>query len=106
MNENHPKPNPTPKGFIAFCETKLRYEKGFKAWITLGPYLVGALVLEKTVAEHGEATSSLASWMGFLAYLILFPLMWQRILKLIALKITTPVRTFRPTLPINTNGED
>jgi hypothetical protein len=79
------------KGFIVFCETSLRYEKGFKAWIFLGPYLLGALGLETLITGHAKAGSTLGPWLGFLAYLILFPLAWRRILKLVALKKSTPV---------------
>ena len=83
------------KGFIVFCETKLRYEKGFKAWIFLGPYLLGALGLETMIAVHAKTVTALGPWFGFLAYLIVFPLIWRRVLKLITLKTATPVVPLR-----------
>ena len=76
--------SPRHVGFIAFCETKLRYEKGFKAWIILRPYLLGALGLEMMIAEHAKSETSLGVWLGFLAYLILFPPYWREILRLVA----------------------
>ena len=88
-------PNQKLKGFIVFCETKLRYEKGFKAWIFLGPYLLGALGLEMMIAEHAKSATALWPWIGFLAYLILFPPGWQRILRLVTLRKTTPVVSLR-----------
>jgi hypothetical protein len=70
------------KGFIAFCETNLRYEKGFKAWVVLGPYLFGAFVLEVFVNSFGNTPSTkIALWAGFLLYLIVFPEIWRRVLK-------------------------
>ncbi len=69
-----------PKGLIVFCETKLRYEKGGKAWLFLGPYLLGAVGLEM-VLDLGRPTSGPWSVLGFLAYLVVFPSVWQRILK-------------------------
>ncbi len=56
-----------PQGFIAFCETNLRYEKGPKAWIVLLPYLIGAVILERTTIQ------TQAGWIAFLGYLVLFP---------------------------------
>jgi len=88
-------PNQKLKGFIVFCETKLRYEKGFKAWIFLGPYLLGALGLEMMIAEHAKSATALWPWIGFLAYLILFPFAWRRILKFVALKKAKPVAPLR-----------
>jgi hypothetical protein len=71
----------SPKGLIAFCEKKQRYEKGFKAWLVLGPYLLGAFLLERIVNATGETSSiKLALWIVFLAYLITFPAIWRRIL--------------------------
>ena len=70
------------KGFIAFCETNLRYEKGFKAWIILGPYLLGAFVLERLANTSGDTfATKFALWSGFLAYLIIFPDVWRRLLR-------------------------
>jgi hypothetical protein len=43
------------------------------------------------IAEHTKFATALWPWLGFLAYLILFPFVWRRILKLGALKKTTPV---------------
>jgi hypothetical protein len=70
------------KGFIAFCETNLRYEKGLKAWIILGPYLLGAFVLERLANTSGDTfATKFAWWSGFLAYLIIFPDAWRRLLR-------------------------
>src|ERR1700683_2866870 len=87
---NNPAPNDpvdgipvgSQKGFIAFCETNLRYERGLKAWIILGPYLLGAFVLESLASTSGDTfATKLALWSGFLAYLIIFPDAWQRLLR-------------------------
>ncbi len=76
-------PAGSQKGFIAFCETNLRYEKGFKAWMFLGPYLLGAFVLERIVNSAGHAFPAMLGWWGaFLVYLILFPELWRRLLNL------------------------
>jgi hypothetical protein len=70
-------------GFVVFCEKNLRYEKGIKAWIFLGPYLLGAVGLEMIVNPgQARATPSLWPWIGFLTYLIFFPPVWRRILNL------------------------
>jgi len=75
-------PAESHKGFIAFCETNLRYETGPKAWIILGPYLVGAFVFEGIInTSESTFTAKLTLWTSFLAYLILFPEIWRRILK-------------------------
>jgi hypothetical protein len=74
-------PAESPKGFIAFCETNLRYEKGFKAWIFLGPYLLGAFVLESWVTTYRDSLAEFALGGVFLAYLIFFPETWRRLLK-------------------------
>jgi hypothetical protein len=78
------------EGFIVFCETKLCYEKGLKAWLFLGPYLLGALALEMMITNgHAQTATGLGPWIGFLAYLVLFPLAWRRILKFVAPKKAT-----------------
>jgi hypothetical protein len=70
------------KGFIAFCETNLRYETGLKAWVVLGPYLLGALILEGMInASGGTIAAKFVLWAGFLAYLIIFPEVWRRVLR-------------------------
>ena len=75
------------KGFIAFCETNLRYEKGRKAWLTLGPYFLGAYVWYKTINEgSAEPQKNILPWLGFLAYLILFPSVWKWVLGLLSPK--------------------
>jgi hypothetical protein len=95
VSKNHTDTHPRHKGFIVFCETKLRYEKGLKAWIFLGPYLLGALGLETMITVHAKTVAVLGPWLGFLAYLILFPLIWRRILKFIALKLATSIVPLR-----------
>ena len=91
--QNHPDAHRPLNGFIVFCETNLRYEKGFRAWIFLGPYLIGAVCLEMIIPRHADAEPSLAPWIGFLAYLVLFPLVWRRILSFVSFKKATPVVT-------------
>ena len=72
------------KGLIVFCERNLRYEGGLKAWFFLGPYFIDAFVLEILIdANPAHAKAALGSWIGFLAYLILFPSAWRRVLKLL-----------------------
>ena len=70
-----------PKGMIVFCETKLRYEKGGRAWLFLGPYLLGAVGLEM-VLDLGRPSSGPWAVVGFLVYLVVFPSVWQRILNI------------------------
>jgi len=95
MDKNHTDSYLRHKGFIVFCETNLRYEKGFKAWIFLGPYLLGAVGLEMMIRGHAQTETSLGPWLGFLAYVILFPLAWRRFLKLVAVKNATPIVPLR-----------
>jgi hypothetical protein len=76
------------RGLIFFCEKQQRYEKGLKAWIFLGPYLLGAFGLERVITEHAQSATAFVPWLGLLAYLVLFPLAWRRILKLTAGKKT------------------
>ena len=83
------------RGFIVFCETNLRYEKGFKAWIFLGPYLIGAAALEMVIVRHSSSATHIGPWIGVLAYLVLFPLAWRRVLKFIASKRISPVISLR-----------
>ena len=73
-------------GLVVFCEKKLQHEKGLKAWIFLGPYLVGAFALEMEITGNASSTIALGPWLGFLIYLIFFPITWRRILKIIASK--------------------
>lgn len=94
-DKNHADAHQRHKGFIVFCETNLRYERGFKAWIFLGPYFLGALGLEMMITGHVPGATALWPWIGFLAYLILFPLAWRRILKLVALRKAPPVVPLR-----------
>jgi len=89
--QNQPGAHQRVNGFIVFCETNLRYEKGYRAWIFLGPYLLGALGLEMVMPRLANAAPSLAPWIGFLAYLVFFPLVWHRILSFISIKKATPV---------------
>jgi hypothetical protein len=95
VTKNYANSHRRHKGFIVFCETKLRYERGFKAWIFLGPYLLGALGLEMVITERAQTAMALGPWLGFLAYLILFPLAWRRVLTLVALKKAAPVVPLR-----------
>jgi hypothetical protein len=75
-------PAGSQKGFIAFCETNLRYEKGLKAWVILGPYLLGAFVLERIANSSADTfAAKFALWSGFLAYLMIFPEAWRRLLR-------------------------
>ena len=84
------------KGFIVFCERNLRYEKGFKAWIFLGPYLLGAIGLKMLIGSvRMKDTAALWPWVGFLTYLIFFPSVWRRILKLLGFRKADPVVSLR-----------
>jgi len=81
--QNHPAIDRPHSGLIAFCETNLRYEKGIKAWIFVGPYLLGAFALEVAFTNRSGRTDSFTSWAGLIAYLILFPILWRRFLRFI-----------------------
>ncbi len=76
--DENQKSNRAHRGFIAFCETNLRYEKGVKAWIVLGPYFLGALALEII------GNNRMGWWLGLIAYLVLFPIFWRRLLRFAA----------------------
>ena len=90
-------PAGSQRGFIAFCETNLRYEKGFKAWVILGPYLLGAFALEKIVNSAGQGfTTKLEFWMAFLAYLIFLPDFWRRLLRFRCARKAEDGRTSSP----------
>jgi len=94
-DDRHPK-----RGFIVFCENNLRYEGGIKAWIFLGPYLLGAIVWETIIQKGAPTKGALASWLGFLVYLVLFPPIWRRILRLVGtVKRTSPVTEIAKALP-------
>ena len=71
------------RGLIVFCETNLRYEKGLKAWIFLGPYLLGAFVLE-IIFNDSTRADSLVPWVGLIVYLISFPIVWRKFLRFVA----------------------
>ena len=74
-----------PTTFIVFCETNLRYEGGRKAVVFLGPYLLGCAALELVInSETNFAKWGYWSWTIFLAYLVLFPPFWKRILNSIS----------------------
>jgi hypothetical protein len=83
------------KGLIVFCDEKLRYEGGFKAWMFLVPYFLGAIGLEWVIAAADRARGAhimeLGAWLGFLAYLVLFPALWRRVLKVIVPKKTPAI---------------
>ena len=91
-NGNHAEAHPRHNGLIVFCEKKLRYEKGIRAWIFLAPYFLGAVALERVInAEHAKAEPTLGTWIGFLAYLIFFPSVWKYVWNFIALRKTDPI---------------
>ena len=71
------------RGLIAFNETSLRYEKGVRAWIFLGPYLLGAFALEMIFNDGSEASEHVVLWLGLVAYFILFPILWRKLLRFI-----------------------
>ena len=80
----------SPKGLIVFCETKLRYESGWRAWMFLGPYLGLAIFFETVItATHSSGGIAVLQWIGFFVYLILFPSIWGRVLNLIVIKKDT-----------------
>lgn len=78
---------PTPRGFIVFCESTLRYVGGPRAWVFPGLYVAGACLFERLIATnpHG-ATTGVWPWIGFLAYLLLFPLAYKRLSRIFARK--------------------
>ncbi len=83
---------PRPKGLIVFCETNLRYERGLKAWIFLGPYFLGAVALELVIGPaQANAPGTLGPWIGFLVYLVLFPPFWRRVLRLVTARKVRPL---------------
>jgi hypothetical protein len=87
--------HPQPRGFIAFCETNQRYEGGRKAWLFLGPYFFGAYIWYATINEgQTEPQKHILPWLGFIAYLVLFPSIWKWVLKLV-----TPKRAQISTVP-------
>ena len=78
----------------------LRYEKGLKAWASLGPYLLGLAAFEVWVQTHSAAGSrSLWPWIAFLLYLVLFPVFGKKVLKRMrvkeARKMTVVLSIFR-----------
>jgi len=83
------------KGLIVFCDQKLRYEGGLKAWIFLGPYFLGAVGLEWTIAAAERAKGAhgpgLGAWLGFILYLVLFPALWRWVLKLVVPRKTPAI---------------
>jgi len=98
VKKPHAHAHQSHNGFIVFCEKNLRYEKGIKAWIFLGPYLLGALGLEMMIDPgHPKATTSLWPWIGFLAYLVLFPSVWRQVLKFFRFRKKEPIVAVRPS---------
>lgn len=100
IHENDGAVHQRHRGFIVFCEKKLRYEKGVKAWIFLGPYLLGALGLEMLIDPgRANAPAVIWPWIGFMAYLVLFPPTWRQILKFITPKKVAPVGSSAVQMP-------
>lgn len=98
-SESRPGPIPVArqKGLVVFCEKNLRYEGGLKAWVFLGPYFVGAFILEIVIETNpAHAQAAVGPWIGFLAYLILFPTVWRRVLKFV---VPTSFEKERAALP-------
>ncbi len=75
-----PIPSSRRGGFIVFCEKRLCYRSGLKAWLFLGPYFLGALVLDILVDPvKTKLAANPGPWIGFLAYIVLYPVLWRRI---------------------------
>jgi SulP family sulfate permease len=68
--------------FIYFCEHSMRYDKGLRAWLFFGPYLIGVVLLELLLDQNGKASSESGMWGLFplLAYLLIFPPVWRKFL--------------------------
>lgn len=79
------------RGLIVFCEKNFRYETGLKAWIFLGPYLLGAFAFEIIFTESSVKTDRLALWLALVAYSILFPIVWRKFLRFVASAKTGPI---------------
>lgn len=63
-----------PKGLAYFCEKKRGYERGWKAWLIVGLYLLGALFLEN-ILHLAQESGSTHQWKSgaLIAYLVFFP---------------------------------
>lgn len=68
------------RGFIYFCEHTLQYNKGVRAWVFFGPYLLGALWLEPGLSLKNVDHQTLGTWLPLLAYLVVFPSIWRALL--------------------------
>jgi hypothetical protein len=67
------------RGFIYFCEERLGYFSGPRAWYFFGPFLLGALIVE-SFAPPISGVASWRSWLPLLAYILIFPPVWRAIL--------------------------
>ena len=70
---------PPARGFIYFCEERLGYFSGLRAWYFFGPFLLGALIVE-SLAPPISGVASWRSWLPLLAYILIFPPLWRAIL--------------------------
>jgi hypothetical protein len=70
---------PPSRGFIYFCEERLGYLSGVRAWYFFGPFLLGALIVE-SFAPPISGIASWRSWLPLLAYILIFPPVWRAIL--------------------------
>ncbi len=70
-----------PRGFIYFCEERLQYDRGFRAWLFWVPYLAGAILLEPNFIRAGGSPGDWRSWLPLLGFLVLFPPLAQALLR-------------------------
>jgi hypothetical protein len=65
------------RGWLYFCEDRLQYVRGPRAWIFFAPYLLGAVLLDPQVRTKDHESAPLIAWAIFLVYLVAFPPVWQ-----------------------------
>jgi hypothetical protein len=88
MKEKILETSTSPKGLIVFCDRNLRYEGGLKAWLSFGPVILGAWILEAAItSHHGGSHRTLLLWFIFLAYLLIFPPAWKKALRFLRRKL-------------------
>jgi hypothetical protein len=70
-----------PRGFVYFCEEQRQYHRGVRAWIFWVPYLAGIVLLEPRVLNAHGVSHIWWSWLALLGFLVLFPPVWQTLLR-------------------------
>jgi hypothetical protein len=72
-------PADPPRGFVYFCESRLRYHGGLGAWYFFGPFLLGAVVFDSILLRF-SGLPSLVGWIALVAYVVVFPPLWRLLL--------------------------